>query len=219
MATDSEQVLRWPDGPGWLILSAGGDQSLGVMDDIRASALTRITIDGGVAYVGLNEADHDDLIEEMGDMGAPTGYFVNVRVEDDVTIRDLLAEAGMILLPAEVDVMSLRDALQGAALEGMTSALARGAVVLAEGESIRLFGVLMQEGASGIGWLENAFVVPNVSSISEAVSAREILKSGAAEVAVGVGDGSALVLGPDRRVEVWGDGNITIALGKTLHPD
>ena len=219
MAADSEQILRWPDGPGWLVLSAGGDQTLGAMDDIRASALTRITIDGGVAYVGLNEGDHDDLIEEMGDMGAPTGYFVNVRLEDDVTIREILEDAGMILLPAEVDVMALREALQGAALEGMTSALARGAVVLAEGESIRLFGALIDEGVPGFGWLENAFVVPNVSSISEAVVARAILSRGIVEFAVGIGDGSALVLGPERRVEAWGNGNITISLGKSMGPE
>lgn len=212
MTAISSGILRWPDGPGWLIFSSGGDRSRSEMDEIRASALTRIMIDGGVAYVGLDDGDHDDLIDDMGDMGAPTGFFVNIMTEDDDSIRDMMQDAGMILLTGEMDVLTLRSALMGAALEGMTEAFARGAVILAEGEAMRLFGVVVQDDVNGIGWVEDSIIVPEIASISESAEVREALSSGVAKFAVSIGPDSALALGPERRIETWGEKKVTIAL-------
>lgn len=202
------QVLNWPGGAGWLVLSGEADS----LDEIRGVALSRINNGGGVAYVGLRNSDHEDLIEDMGELGAPTGYLVDVINEDDKTIIDLLSESGMVFLP-DMDAETLRSALTGAGYKGIEAAYARGAVILAEGEAATLFGAVLHNGAKGLNWLENAFILPNVISLGESEAARAVLNEGTAEIAIGIGPGSALALGPDQRVDALGEGKVTIALG------
>ena len=214
MESTLDQILRWPDGPGWLVLSSGLENPANIMDDVRAAALTRISIDGGLAYVGIRESDHDDLLDAMADLGAPTGYFVNIMIEDDDTIRDLLENAGMILLTSNIDVERLRSGLMGAAMEGLASAFARGSVILAEGDAIRLFGAIVDDTTPGFEWLERSIILPNVASIGDVSFAKQLLESAAIQIAVGVGENSALVLGPEKRIETWGDGHITVVLGR-----
>jgi len=208
-------VLNWPGAAGWLILSSSPADDEMAMGDIRATALTRMLLDGGVAYIGQDEDDHEELIEEMGELGAPTGYLVNVMTEDDDTIKATLADSGMILITGDYDADSWRSVLLGAALKGIEEAFARGATIMAEGPATALFGKVLPSGAEGFNWLENAVIVPNVESISQSTLARDVLAAKTADVAVGIGPSSALALGPDRRIETWGSSRVTIALGST----
>jgi len=210
----SNDILNWPGGAGWLILSAGPTDDLMAMGDIRATALTRMVVDGGVAYIGLDEDDHEDLIEEMGELGAPTGYLVNVMTEDDDTIKSTLADSGMILITGDYDAAQWRPVLMGAALKGIEACYAQGGIIIAEGPAATMFGAVIENGAEGFNWLEKAFIVPGVESISESLLAREVLADGKAEVAVGIGLDSALALGPERHIETWGTARVTVALGR-----
>lgn len=215
----SNEILNWPGAAGWLILSANAGDDLMVMGDIRATALTRMVVNGGVAYIGLDEDDHEDLIEEMGELGAPTGYLVNVMTEDDDTIQSTLADSGMILITGDYDAAQWRSVLLGAARKGIETCFAQGGIILAEGAATSLFGAVIENGAEGFNWLEKSFIVPGVNSISESESARDVLAARTADVAVGIGPNSALALGPERHVETWGDARVTIALGKTSTSD
>ena len=210
------QIPNWIEGHGWLVLSGGPD----AMSEIRAMALTRIAADGGVAYIGLDEQDNEELIEDLGELGAPTGYLVNIMAEDDDTITQRLTDASMIVVPGDVDLLTLRGGLLGAAVKGMQTAFDQGAVILAEGSAVMLFGsvVMTNSGAllDGLDWLHNAFVVPAITSISESQPAREILAGKRAYIAIGIGVGSALVLGPEAGIELWGEKQVTITLGSNV---
>jgi hypothetical protein len=211
---DDQQVLNWLRGAGWLVLSGGQHR----LSDVRAQALSRITlIDGGVVYVVLDDDQVDDLIEDMGELGAPTGYLVNILTEDDDTIRAEMQAAALIVIPGESVPDDLHSALTGAAIEGIREAFMRGAVILVEGRSITVFGqtMLLESGdlSGGLGWVANALVVPAITTVAESEEVRRALAMQAATVAIGIAQGSALALGPDGRVETWGEKQVTIALG------
>ena len=207
------QILSWVDGTGWLVLS-GGPVSLGT---VRAAALSRITVEGSIAYIGLSENDNEELIEDMGELGAPTGYLVNVMAEDDETVRQQLTYAALIVVPGDFDLVTLHGGLLGAAMEGLAAAYKRGSVILVEGCATMLFGKVVQTESGqqfeGLNWVRNALIVPAITSISESPQARDLLASKQAGIAIGIGVGSALVLGPDAAIELWGQKQVTIALG------
>ncbi len=207
-------VLKWLDEPGWLILSGGVDP----LSDLRAQAISRIVSEGGIAYIALDDDDLDDLIDDMGELGAPTGFIINVMTEDDQTIRAMLEHAAMVFLPGIYDLTDLHSSLLGAAIEGILAAYQDGAVIFAEGQAVSLFGssfrsaegVLLQ----GFGWVEDTLILPGVSSIAESNTAQIALAEQQARIVIGLEEESALVLGPQGHIERWGDGNITVALGE-----
>jgi len=211
----SNNVLRWLDGRGWLVLSGGTDDD----SEIRALALTRAAADGAVAYITLggDVSLGEKALADMEDLGAPAGYLVDVLAEDDQTVQSRLADAGIVVIESNPDVEQLRSALMGAAVQGMRAAFENGAVILAEGQSVMLFGawVALESGEllSGFSWLENGFVAPRVTSIGDSQQARGVLGKQPSAIAIGIGSGSALALGPDGEVELWGKREVAIALG------
>ena len=209
-------VLRWMDGRGWLVLAGGGNN----LSDIRANALSRAAADGGIAYVtlGIQSVDAENVLADMEDLGAPSGYFVDILSEDDQTVQAKLADAGIIVIDGSASLDELRSSLIGAANDGIQVAFQNGAVVLAEGRAAVIFGawILLELGdlSSGLEWLENSLIVPGITSVSESSAVQEVLLLQPGAIAVGIGEGSALALGPDGEVETWGERQVTIALGK-----
>ncbi len=211
-------IIQWRDGRGWLVLSGGHIPE----SDVRAQAIGHIDADGGVAYVsfGSDAESAEILMNDMQDLGAPSGYFVDVLSEDDETIRSKLSEASLIVVESGVSSADMRSALMGAAVEGMQTAFENGAVILLEGKSASVFGtwLLLETGEirQGIGWLSQMFVLPGVTEVAQSDVGKEALKEEASALALGIGEGSALALGPDGEVEPWGEGRVTIALGRSF---
>lgn len=209
----NNNVLRWMDGRGWLILS-GGDSS-----DVRAQALGRAAADGGVAYVDLGgqAAFGESALADMEDLGAPSGYLVDVMTEDDETIQAKLADAGVVVVAGGSDVSDLRSSLMGAAASGIQTAFRNGAVVLVEGQAAMLAGawVLTEDDRllGGLEWVENALIVPGLTTAEESPQVQTVLAAQPAALGISIGAGSALALGPDGEVETWGQKQVTIALG------
>ncbi len=210
-------VLQWHDGRGWLVLSGGHV----LESDVRAQAIGHIDADGGVAYIsfGNNIDATEALMNDMQDLGAPPGYFVDVLMEDDDTIRSKLGEASLIVVEAGENSAEVRSALLGAAIEGMQTAFENGAVILLEGNSASVFGtwILLETGEirQGIGWLSQMFVLPGVTAVAQSEAGKAALDEESSALALGIGAGSALALGPDGEVEPWGEREVTIALGRS----
>lgn len=213
-------VLRWRDGRGWIVL-AGSSAQLGDQDgvdfEVEAQALTRIAYGEPIAYIwAAGDADTADRhLALLDEMGAPTGYLVDIVTEDDHSIRAQLDEAGMIILGDGQAAETLRAALEGAALEGMQAAYARGAVILGIGAGAAALGSYL-EGASGLGWVENAAIVPRYEQPSRAAALRALLEAHPSAYGIGIGSRSALALGAAGQVEVWGERKVTILLGSAL---
>lgn len=211
----SNTIFRWLDGRGWLVLASDVEAN----DEIHANALGIAAADGAVAVL-LTQSDDtlaENLLNDLENLGAPSGYLVDVLTEDDESIRSKLAEAGMIVVSLESDVQYVRSLLLGAAIEGIQIAFEQGAVVLAEGAAAMAFGAwaLMPDGQiqHGLDWLESTLVMPGTIQVSENAVARQVLSAQPAAIAVGIGAGSALALGPDGELEPWGLRDISVALG------
>lgn len=208
-------ILRWPDGRGWIVLSGGDDEG----SAIRAQALRLIpTTDGAVVYIGLSESSSDETLDDMEDLGAPTGYLVNVLAEDDDSIRRQIGDAGLLMIDDTEPTDTLRSSLIGAGEQGMRAAYERGAIVLAEGSNARMFGkrLLDEKGSlvEGFNWLQNALILPGITSLRQSEIAQHVLGTDADAIVIGIGGGSALALGPDGAVEIWGNRQVTLALGR-----
>lgn len=210
----SASIFRWRDGRGWLILAPGaaGDS------DVRARAVQRASADGALAVATLSgdQRAADRLLDDLEEMGAPSGYIVDLLSEDDATVENRLAETSIVVIEMGSDLRQVRSALVGAAETGLRIAFANGGVILAEGLSAVMFGrwALQTNGAllEALGWLDDALIVPATPDLS--TFARPVLQAHEAAYAVGIGAGTALALGPDGQVEVWGRREIAVTLGQ-----
>jgi cyanophycinase-like exopeptidase len=210
-------VIRWRDGAGWLVLSGGADSADGAAGDIEANALARVKAGRPVAYVwaaGDVEAA-DKHLEALEDLGAPTGYLVDVLTEDDDTLRQQLEIAGLVILGDGPNVKELRSGLLGAAIEGIASAYETGAVILGIGPGAAVLGGIVGE-QNGLNWVEGAIVVPTYEHETEQSRLRDLLKTHPEAYGLGIATGSALALGPAGEVEAWGDAKVTVTLGQKV---
>lgn len=210
-------ILQWHDGRGWLVLSGGH----AAQSDVRAQTIGHMAADGGVVYIsfgGQMEAT-EALMSDFQDLGAPPGYFVDVLSEDDETLRAKIGEASLIVVGSDDNPGDIRSALLGAAVDGMQKAFENGAAILLEGNSAAVFGtwLLLPTGEvrQGIGWVSPAFILPGVTAVAQSSAGRKALAEESSAVALGIGEGSALALGPDGEVEPWGGREVTIALGRS----
>ena len=208
-----QAVFQWLDGRGWLVLSGGPDRE----GELRGLAPARTAADGGVACVALSNdpTAADLLLDDVTDLGAPSGYIVDVASEEDDVVRTKLAEASVIVITTDGEAEDVRSALTGSAIAGIQTAYENGAVVLAEGACAMAFGsfIVREDGdlVAGLGWLQDTLVLPDVESA--AAAAKPLLAEQPTSLAVGIGIGSALALGPDGQVETWGRRQVTVALG------
>jgi hypothetical protein len=213
----SQSVFRWLDGRGWLVLSSAGDPpSEADLSEIRGKALGRAAADGAAAVVYLGEASGADaLLDDIEDLGAPSGYLVDIVTEDDETIRTRLTEAGVIVISGASSGAAARSALLGAAIDGIRAAYENGAIILVEGAASGAFGAYMLDAdgtvSAGLGWLMDALILPGLASIGQA--ALPALNVHPEAVGVGIGSGAALALGGDGEVEIWGARRVSVALG------
>ncbi|MCB9451991.1 MAG: hypothetical protein H6672_11165 [Anaerolineaceae bacterium] len=209
----SNNVLRWRDGRGWFVFSGSTGS-----DVVRAAALGRASADGGLAYVCMGAADAcEQVLEDLEDLGAPSGYLVDVLSEADDAVREKLSEAGIIVISEAGDAGAIRSALMGAAAEGILAAYANGALILLEGAAVAVAGnwIALDNGdvLTGLSWVDSAVFVPGAARVSDFPEVRGVLVDQPEAVAVGIGADSALVLGPDGEIETWGRRHISIVLG------
>ncbi len=205
----SVNVLRWIDGRGWIVLSGGAD------DDVRAMAINRSSADGGIAVIAL-DGSGDDLNDDIGDLGAPSSYEVDVFTEDDESVENKIGEASVVLVSSAASADGARSALRGAAITGMLHAYQNGAVILLEGETAAAFGSWIISAAEGLEWVEGAVILIGIQDA--AARAKLILDAQPTAVALAIESGSALALGPDGQIEPWGNNQVTIALGSAFTP-
>jgi hypothetical protein len=214
------QIFKWLDGRGWIVLSGRLDTQGADIGDIRSLVLARSAADGGVACISLagGATDAEMMLEDLEELGAPAGYVVDVLSEDDDTIHNRLAEAGLIVIDSAPDAETACSALIGAPIDGIQAAFSNGAIVLVEGYSASAFGSWVSQNngkiVSGLEWLEGALVLPVDDSVAS--HARLVLEAQPAAYAIGVGQGSALALGPDGEVQIWGRGQVSVALGASF---
>ena len=205
--------FSWLESRGWLVLSGSADP----LSEIRARALSRYNTVDAIAYIILADDMGDALMDDMAELGAPTGYLVDLEDEDNNEIYERLSNAGMIVVESDGNAERLMRLMTQTVTHAMKTALDYGALILFEGAAASIVGehTLASNGAlaAGLKFVRNVLVAPDISSILEhdAVStARRMLPD---VVCIGLPPGAALVLGPDQQIETWGERDVTISLG------
>lgn len=211
----SENTLKYLSGRGWIVLSGGNTEG----SPIRAKALTRAREYGITAYISSADDGGDSLLDDMEDLGARSGYFIDPEYDDPEDIIEEMKTASLIVVEVGSSLDSLYHMLRGATVEGIRQAYERGGVVLVEGLATNIFGrwVLSDEGeiVDGLNWVQNAFIEAQSTGAEDSRAVQTVLNEIAEAVAINVASGSAIALGPDGAVEVWGEEqSVTISLGR-----
>jgi cyanophycinase-like exopeptidase len=215
-------IFRWQAGKGWIVLSGGGScESEGNLD-IETKLLSRTVSQGPLAYIwaasDVETADHHmDCLRELG---ARTGYLIDILTEQDDILFQQLSEAGVIILGGGPRGAVLREALPGVVLRGLQEAFRRGATIYAAGSSSMAFGshfVDGDESFQGVGWLAQAIILPGYTP-EHADLLRDWVQQHPDSYGLGLGEGAALALGPRGEVEIWGNPAVTVSLGQHYQP-
>lgn len=215
MREEATPILKYLSGRGWLVFSGGNTAG----SPLRAKAIARAGAYGATVYISLAEDDGDALLDDMEDLGARTGFFVDPRYDSPEEIAEQMEMASLVVVEVGSSLDALHSALRGAAVEGLKTAYQRGAVLLFEGLASNLFGrwIVSDEGAllDGFDWVQNAFIEPQSLGAEDSRAVRAVLSEMADAVAINIDAGSALALGANGQVELWGEGNVTISLGRS----
>ncbi len=211
-------IFRWRSG-GWLVVSGGGAVLSDDVQSIEAHVLVKTHSQGPIAYIwaagDIDAADaHMDALQELG---ARTGYLVDILTEEDDVLFRQLNEAGVIILGDGPRVDLLTDALSGVVLRAVEDAFGRGATIYAVGESAGVLAAYsVRDGAiqPGIGWLDQAVIMPRYSA-DQADQLRDLVHRHPEAYGLGLAEGAAMAFGPQGEIEVWGNQQVTVSLG---HP-
>ncbi|MHB8628081.1 MAG: type 1 glutamine amidotransferase family protein [Aggregatilineales bacterium] len=217
-------VFQWHAGAGWLILAGGGAGS-GTVGEVETLALGKATPGEPIAYIHAagDVETADQHLAALEDAGAPTGYLVDVQTEDDDTLREQLAQAGLIIVGDGPNPGALRNGLVGAALDGIGEAFGRGSSILAIGAGASVFGQKFRSGEQlrdGLGWLQRAIILPDYAPERDAPTMRALLIQYPDSFGLGIGVDSALAFGSGSgEVEAWGTRQLSLMIGAALLPD
>ena len=213
----AEQIpFSWVETNGWLVLSGSAD----ALSEVRAQALSRVNADGAIAYISLMGDMGDAIMDDMAELGAPTGYFVDIEHDDNNTMYERLKSAGMIVIEPGDDLERLSRLMSQTVVQAIKDALVAGALVLFEGVASNLAGeyIVRPNGqvAKGLKFVTNAYIAPDVTSVLETEDVETVFLAHPETVFIAIQSGSALVLGPQGHVEIWGEKQVTISLGSAI---
>ncbi len=210
--SDSQLVFEWLTGFGWLLLSGGKTPD----STVRDVAINRSTSEGGVAYISFAPDGGDGLLDDMQDLGAPSGYIVDLN-DDSNAVYDYIESASIVIVESGNHLDGMIQKLQGAPLSAMKAGLNRGSVILLEGLVASAFGdkVIGDDGTvkNGFAWVKSAIIETGLTSVSETATLRDILSLNPQITFIGIDKGSGLALGPNRQIELLGEKQVSITLG------
>ena len=208
--------FTWLDSNGWLVLSGPPD----ALGEVRSQALSRYDGASAIAYISLAPDLGDALMDDMAELGAPTGYLVDLEAADNNEIYDRLNAAGMIVIDAAQNPRRLQRLMTQTVRSALKSVLERGALVLFEGPAASLAGerFLTKQGElrAGLSFVHNALITASADGFAAGKLTRS-LQHELTEVSIlCLAPGSALALGPERQIETWGDGEVAISLAEPV---
>ena len=210
--------FSWLDTNGWLVLSGKPD----ALGEIRARALSRYDGSSAIAYISLAADLGDALMDDMAELGAPAGYLVDLAENDNNDIYERLSAAGMIVIEADRHAEALGRLISQTVISALKSALDRGALILFEGAAVSIAGErrlnAQGEWTAGLNFIQNALIWPSADCDEEDALLRAEHGAPLDMPVMALARGAALALGPDRQIETWGEGEVTISLRDPARP-
>lgn len=204
--------LQWLPSNGWIVLSGRADP----LSEIRAQALSRHNAIGAIAYISLADDLGDALMDDMAELGAASGYLVDLEEQDNNEIYERLSGAAMIVIDAAEQGDRLLRLLRRTGIHALKEALNRGALLFFEGAAAAIAGEfsLAADGRirSGLNLLQNGLVAADTSSPARNTALRAARAELPDAIFLGLPAGAALALGPGGQVETWGLRQAAISL-------
>ncbi len=208
--------LKWLPSKGWIVLSGRAD----ALSEIRAQALSRHNASGAIAYISLAVDLGDELMDDMAELGAASGYLVDLEEQDNNEIYERLSGAAMIVVDAAEQSDRLLRLLRRTAIHALKEALNRGALLFLEGAAAALAGEFILTADDriepGLNLLQNALVATAMDSLADADALRAARGELPDAVFLGLAAGAALALGPEGQIETWGERQVAISLADPM---
>ena len=187
------------------------------LSEIRAQALSRHNASGAIAYITLADDLGDELMDDMAELGASSGYLVDLEEQDNNEVYERLIGAAMIVVDAAGQGDRLLRLLRRTAIHALKEALNRGALLFFEGAAAAIAGEFVLAAdhriESGLNLLRNALVAIDASSVAGDDALRAARSELPDAIFLGLATGSALALGPQGQIETWGERPVAISLG------
>ena len=211
-----EGLLARAGGEGWLVLCGSLPTFGGLYPDLAGKVLEHVDLSMPVVVLHTQEAERsavDSLSSE-----------IECLLEREIAIAganeaaEVWNAAGLLALcggPAQAWSQAIGGSGSADLASGMVD---EGVVVLAAGPAAAAAGtwvVSAEEDAlhPGLSWLPGAIILPGELEPASVEGVRQWLAAPERVYAIGLPNGSALALGPDGEVELWGSARPTIALG------
>lgn len=205
--------FNWHASSGWIVLSGSAD----ALSEVRARALSRCDASGAIAYISFAGDMGDALMDDMAELGATSGYLVDLDEHDSNEIYERLSGAAMIVVEADVPSDGLARLLRQTAIHAMKDALNRGGLILLEAAAAATAGDYLVESSTkisaGLGLVQNTLVAAEPHDTVDNESLRSLRLQMPDTTFIGLAPGSALVLGPEGAIETWGERQVSISLG------
>ena len=205
--------FSWQETAGWLVLSGRSD----ALGEIRARALSRCDASGAIAYISLAPDSGDALMDDLAELGAASGYLVDLEDSDNNEVYERLSSAAMIVVEAPDPGEHLLRLLRRTAVHALKEAMNGGALVLLEGPAAATAGEYAIDCAghvgAGLGLVQGAVIAAEAVGYADngrLPSARFHMPE---TTFIGLAPGAALALGPAGAIETWGQGRVSISLG------
>ncbi len=205
--------FSWLATPGWLVLSGSAD----ALSEVRARALSRCDASGAIAYISFANDLGDSLMDDMAELGAVSGYLVDLNEADNNAIYERLSTAAMIVIEAPSPSSELPRLLRRTAAHAMKEALQGGALLLLEGAAAAEAGEFAFDSGGqvgrGLGYVRNALIAAESYDSGDGALLSAVRRQMPETTFVSLPPGSALVLGPGGLIETWGERQAAISLG------
>ncbi len=215
-------IFQWPEGTGWIVLSSGGNFLEGETEAIDSRMLTQSAADGPLVCIGAaNDADTtEQYLRYLTDLGGRTSYPVDIIAEDDISLNAHLSNAGIIVIGDGPNDENLYNGLHGAAIQAIRLAYEHGALIMGIGIGAEVMGQWLvrsslKDTRPGFGWLTNSAILSGVPTDGDKQLLQGLLEDQPTAYGLGIRPRSAMAFGPGGHVELWGQQQIAISLGKS----
>jgi cyanophycinase len=218
----SDLPLDWRSGRGWLLLVGGTTYFWRGTEAIDRAAVGVMSPGAPIAFVPAANCPPEygaSFLSTYRGYGAPDGYVVPItsrRAACDPKNAALLREAGLIYFGGG-DTTALLASMTGTpALDAVAEAYAAGAVVV--GMSAGAIGLAARGLSLGAGVLEGwSWLARTLVSVHHNATREEAfdaaLNAHPDLLGLGLPEDAALALGPDGRIEWWGDEELVLKPG------
>lgn len=202
-------------GDGWLALLGGGELTFGETEDADRAWLAK-TGDGPVGFLPTASGSTEygghfaAYLRETFDRGAETIPIYRPRdARRGKNCERLKGSAAVYVGGGVID--HLLETLPGTpASEALVARIQSGGTVVAIAGAAQFFGrvarSLLERGelVAGLGWLRSGVVEPNFDPGHDH-RLRQMLEAPAVSYGLGIAAGSAILLGPEGKVEIVGE--------------